>query len=149
MRVERNSPRSILSKDRTPFSRYRAKAMDKHALDAHTVNQMAELNRAHQLEIAEHYRDFPREKIKNLNGWMMGGIRRLQGQEQQAKMHKRSRSRSRGRRRRRSRSPARREARPVYDDDRICRAARDVFKALYHGCVETINLFRRRFLDAR
>ena len=60
------------------------------------------LKKEHQIEICEHLRSFPRDKIKNLNGWMMGGIRRCISQNE------RRRSRSRGRRRRsrsRSRSP--------------------------------------------
>mmetsp|Transcript_10953 Transcript_10953/g.33817 ORF Transcript_10953/g.33817 Transcript_10953/m.33817 type:complete len:301 (-) Transcript_10953:4-906(-) len=89
-------------------------------LEEHTVTQLAELSRSDQVEICVHFADFPRQKIKNVNGWMMGGIRRLQGEASKRserrdrdrsksrdrdRSKKRSRSRSRGRRRRsRSRS---------------------------------------------
>ena len=45
-------------------------------LDGHTVAALCALKKEHQIEICEHLRSFLRDKIKNLNGWMMGGIRR-------------------------------------------------------------------------
>lgn len=75
-------------------------------LDGHTVAALCSLKKEHQIEVSQQFQSMRRDKIKNLNGWLMGGIRRCLNQQKQ-----RSRSRSRGRRRR-SRSRSKDRPRP-------------------------------------
>ena len=69
-------------------------------LDGHTVAALCALKKEHQIEICEHLRSFPRDKIKNLNGWMMvglGGASARTNEEGLGSRGRRRRSRSRSR----------------------------------------------------